>query len=177
MIDEPQAQKIMQKFLEKKWNIKLRPRVSGPDFLHKGDAVEVKGSNFKVVGNIKQLAKYAQEYREFGLAFPTDAVNIENLVQLHIFGSIFYKAFSKFLRIHFITEKEEGRFGVLEFYDASDILPKVINRIKEFGDWKESDSTKLRENITFTLKKSDEILAHASKLIVQENSSTEWLIL
>ena len=44
-MDEELAQRIMAKYLEREWGVTLNPRKSEPDFLHKGKAIEVKGSS------------------------------------------------------------------------------------------------------------------------------------
>lgn len=149
-MEEEQTQEIMSKYLEGLWKVKLKPKKSGPDFLHKGDVVEVKGSNFKWHVEVKQFAQYAQEYDEVGLAFPTDALDTRNLVQLDAFTSISIKAFSKYIKIYLITDilikrqvpnvypaKYEERFGVCSFWDGSEVLPSVMASLKVSAEFVE----------------------------------------
>ena len=157
-MEEELACQVISRYLERYWGVRLNRRSSGPDFLHKGNAIEVKGSDFHWSDNVQQFARYAQEYGEVGIAFPTDALDTWNLIQMHVFASLSYSAFSKYLGIHLITDsaiqrpvpftypqKFEDSFGVLRFYNGSDIFGYLMSQLKsnaKFVDLKDAKSKK-----------------------------------
>ena len=173
-MDEATAQSIMSIYLKGHWGVKLNPRKSGPDFLYKGKAVEVKGSDFRVRDVILQFARYASEYTEFGIAFPTDALNCANLVQFHVLGTVWYTAFNKFLTLYLIRQRND-RYGVLRVYDATDLLGKICYHLKKAPIWRETDIRKLLKNVKGTAKCLDDIISHEAGAIVDLDYKTQWL--
>lgn len=98
-MDEVTAQGIMGRYIERIWKVKLTPYKTGPDFRHKGNAIEVKGGEFKVSRAVSQFSRYALEFNEFGVAFPVDALNSRNLFHLYVLGTFWYPTFRKFLSV------------------------------------------------------------------------------
>lgn len=173
-MDEATAQNIMSKYLKREWGVELNARKSGPDFLYKGKAVEVKGSDFRVKDVILQFARYASEYTEFGIAFPTDALNCSNLLQFHVLGTVWYRAFDKFLTVYLIRQ-HNNRYAVLRVYDATDLLGRICSHLKEAPIWDEKDIKKLLKNVKHAAKVLDDIISHEAGAIVNLDSRTQWL--
>lgn len=173
-MDEETAQSIMSKYLKREWDVDLTPRRSGPDFLYKGKAVEVKGSDFRVREVILQFARYAAEYTELGIAFPTDALNSANLLQFHVLGTVWYEAFNKYLTLYLIRQRNE-RYGVMRIYDATNLLREICSHLKKAKLWQETDIKKLLKNVKIAARTLDDIISHEAGAIVDLDSSTKWL--
>lgn len=174
-MDEELAQKIMAIYLKIEWGVKLKPRKSGPDFLHKGKAIEVKGSDLKVANAVLQFARYTNEYTDFGLAFPYDALSGKNLIQIHVLSKIWYTMFNKFLTVYLIREQSE-RYGVLKIYSASDLIRMICEHLNLATLWREKDMEKLLKNIELTIKKSfNYTMRNEAKSLVDTDNDTIWL--
>jgi len=175
-MNEATAQEVIARYLEEEWKVKLSPRKSGPDFLYRGRIIEVKGSDFRVSKAVRQFARYATEYADFAIAFPADALNSINLIQLHVLGSIWYRAFGQFLTVYLILGKEE-RFGVLKISDATDLLYKVVTHIRENLIWDRKEMAKLLSSTEFLIKELERVIIFATTEMVDTASDTRWVSL
>ena len=173
-MEENVVQEIMSRYLESEWSVKLQPRKVGPDFLFKGKAIETKPTDFKVTDVTNQLARYASEYTEFGLAFPADALNSANLIALHILGTIWYPAFEKWLTVYLIHETPQY-YGVLKIPDVSDLIGRICTRIKNLGTLKEKDTHKLIANIESISKGLDKVTILSCINEIENNTSIRWI--
>lgn len=173
-MDEAIAQKIMSEYLERVWNVKLEPKLSGPDFLYKGRAVEVKGSDFKVSNIALQLTKYGAESEELGFAFPVDALDSTNLIHLHSLGTIWYNAFEKYLEVYVIVELEH-KYAVLKFSNAADLVYNIFSYIRENSKLNKRELSKLLEDVPTFTKNLDSMIHEALTQIITSREQTVWL--
>ena len=173
-MEEAIAQLIISKVLENKWKVKLSAKPSGPDFLYKGKAVEVKGSNIRFVEHVSQFARYAHEYEEFALALPHDTINTANLLEIHAFSYAIYSAYSKFLKL-FIIAEEDTFYRILELSNASELLYKLFSHIKEKSVWKDSNINNVKDKLEQLIRELDIELTEAAKNIVFAESGTSWV--
>jgi len=134
-----------------------------------------KGSRFRVSRAVNQFSRYATEFNEFGVAFPIDALNATNLLHLHVLGTIWYSAFSKFLSVYLILEKKQA-YGILRISDASDLLRRILDTFKETSKWKEREVKKLLRKTEFFIAELDSLIRHGASVMVDSDSSTAWLL-
>mgnify|MGYP000353685519 CR=1 FL=1 len=121
-MDEKTVVEVFRHYLYKRFGVWLDPRPSGPDFLYKGKAWEVKGSKFDFNKMIEQLVRYGLEYSEITIVLPVDAFNMAKFLGLYLLADRFYQITGKFLGVCLITRDSEGRFLIRDFYNGSDVL-------------------------------------------------------
>ena len=175
-MNEKVAQTVMSLYLKELWGVKLSPKAVGADFRHKGNAIEVKGSGLRVSQAINQFSRYATEFNDFGIAFPFDALNATNLFHLHVLGTIWYPAFSKFLSVYLIfRDADAGRYGVLRISDASNLLRMIFDVLKKTYRWEEKEITKLLEKTEYFIKSLDPLIQRGAVSMIMSDSRTTWL--
>lgn len=173
-MDEPTAQKIMTHYVERIWKVKLSPYKTGPDLRHKGNAIEVKGSKFKVSKAVGQFSRYATEFNQFGIAFPVGALNSKNLFHLHVLGTFWYPTFRKFLTIYLIYEKTES-YGVLKISNASDLLRRILEmEPKVTVKLEENKALEKINRIKSIIKEIDPMIRYFAYNMVDSDTTTEW---
>ena len=173
-MNEKVAQTVMSRYLKELWGVKLSPKAVGADFRHEGNAVEVKGSRFRVSQMVNQFMRYATEFSEFGVAFPVIALRATNLFHLHVLGTIWYPAFRKYLSVYLIWEGEH-KYGILKISDASDVLRRIFNILKEKYRWEGKEVTKLLEKTEFFIKQLDPLILYGAISMIESDSSTTWI--
>lgn len=134
-MDEKTAIEVFRHYLYKKLGVWLDPRSSGPDFLYKGQAWEVKGSKLSKPDFIRmlgQLVRYGLEYGEVTIVLPVDALDTAKFLSFHFLASCFWQITGKFLRVCLITRGPKGYY-IREFYDGGSILSKLVeNYMKDY---------------------------------------------
>lgn len=173
-MDEVTAIKVMVEYLKRVWDIKLEPKRSGPDFLYKGKAVEVKGTKFKVGSVALQLTKYGAESDEFGIAFPVDALDSMNLIHLHSLGTIWYNAFEKYLAVYVILDLEH-KYAVSKFYNAADLIYKIFSYIKDYSKLNKKELNKILEDVPTFTKNLKFMIHEALHQLITNDKETVWL--
>jgi len=172
---EKKAQYIMSKYLEKSWGVRLDPNPGGADFRHKGNAIEVKGSGFRVSQAVNQFSRYATEFNKFGIAFPTDALNATNLFHLHVLGTIWYPTFNKFLYVYLIFE-EGQKYGIMEITDASNVLRMILDEFNEILKiWEADKIKKLLNRTELFIRKLNTWIRVAARRKVESDPNTIWI--
>jgi hypothetical protein len=175
-MEEELAQKIMAKYLEERdWKVKLKSRPSGPDFLYQGKAIEVKGSDLSVTTAALQFARYAHEYTEFGIAFPVDALNGKNLIQIHFLSQIWSRMFGKSLTLYLITEQDD-RYGVSKIYNANDLLGRICYYLTQEDILREKSLEKLLKYIESLMQDFDPIVRLEAYSFINADYSTVWFL-
>ena len=173
-MDEPTAQNIIARYVERVWKVKLAPYKTGPDFRHRGNAIEVKGSNFKVSKVVSQFSRYATEFNEFGIAFPIDALNNTNLFHLYVLGTFWYPTFRKFLSVYLIFERKES-YGVLRISDASELLRRILEMESKITVKLEEKQVLERiSRMKFIIKDLDSMIRLFAGNMVDSDTTTEW---
>lgn len=173
-MDEAKAQNIIAHYVERVWKVKLAPYKTGPDFRHKGNAIEVKGSNFKVSKVVGQFSRYATEFNEFGIAFPIDALNGTNLFYLYVLGTFWYPTFRKFLSVFLIFERKES-YGVLRISDAGELLRRILEMESKITVELEEKQVLERINkMKSIIKDLDALIRQSAGKMVDSDTTTEW---
>lgn len=188
-MQEELAREIMSEYLADLWKAKPRARASGPDFLHEGNAIEMKGSDFRWQDHVRQFTTYVQEYASVGLAFPTDALDAGNLVQMHLFTLLSFESFGKSVAIYLVTDSKiarekpyvypvqyEVKFGILKNDFGFTLFDNIMNRLKVDVKLKELGSVKQKTEEVESLSRAiDAKIKEATLSFVVQNGSTQWV--
>lgn len=188
-MQEELAQEIISEYLADLWKVKPRRRASGPDFLHEGNAIEVKGSDFRWQDHVGQFTKYVHEYASVGLAFPTDALDAWNLTQMHVFTLLSFESFGKYVAVYLITDSEilrdvpyvhpvqrESKFGILKNDYAYNLFDDVMSNLKSNVKLKELKDVKRKmEEVESLSRAIDDKLKEATLSYVVQNGATKWI--
>ena len=145
---------------------------SGPDFLKKGRAVEVKGSGFDQKATLEQLTRYIYKYAGVGFALPVDDITSDLLYGLRAIeraASTRALTEKKDIKIHLVGQVGDATFGVQTFDSAKELMKRLDNALEQICYLASSLSPdQAIEKTTFAVNIWDELKRSLAEEVIRE---------
>ncbi len=167
---ERDVKEVFTSFLKKQGKKFKIPKRAAPDLLIDDTAVEIEGSwvNFKVT--LEKYVRYSLEYSSLEIVFPTDSLDVKNIYMLFLLEKLLEKRSRPPIKVHLVTEVQEGNFALKTFSTVQELYDKIMNRILDtLEPAKDLSKDEESEKIFLTLIFSDEEIKNA---LMEETKSS-----
>jgi len=170
MIKEDTVIKIVQRFFEREGIKPIRQR-TGVDFILKGKAIEVKGSNSKFNRSLLQLSDYILKYSGLILIFPTDFLSSPSrLFNFQLLCSLASSLAHMSIEVVLVDEKNEYYY-LRKLSSAHTLLNDITYQIAHRLIDEEKGMKEILENLnTYIQKAFSRIVEEKPDIIIPETT-------
>ncbi len=164
-MQEETVRNVLATYLKQQGHKPILAKGAGPDIMHDGTALEVKGSDSDLREALNQLTKYSFTYPALELGLPVDRINLDFLQKLRCLEasgkSWWTSPYS--LAVYLVAEKGSNVYVVSKFPSVEKLLDIIHQRL----DQKFSVYKHLNEDIEATIAQIQQNLSRLGVLLTE----------